>query len=109
QNTKGKLSRISNQLINNLTGLWQGVFVTDINGDGLPDIMLGNYGLNSKLTASEKYPLKLFCKDFDNNHNIDQVLAIAKHGKYYTFLGKETLEKQLPYINKKYLSYEKMA
>ena len=65
--------------------------------------------MNSKLAASEKYPLKLFCKDFDNNHNIDQVLAIAKNGKYYTFLGKETLEKQLPYINKKYLSYEKMA
>ncbi|MEO6723199.1 MAG: VCBS repeat-containing protein [Ferruginibacter sp.] len=109
QNTKGKLAKINNQLINNLTGLWQSVFVTDVNNDGLPDILLGNYGLNTKLTASEKYPLKLYCKDFDNNHNIDQVLAIAKDGKYYTFLGKETLEKQLPYINKQFLSYEKLA
>ena len=108
-NAKGKLVKVNNELINKLTGLWQSVFVADVNGDNQPDILLGNYGLNTKLTASQQFPLKLFCKDFDNNHNIDQVMAIEKNGKYYTFLGKEALEKQLPFINKEYLSYEKMA
>jgi enediyne biosynthesis protein E4 len=109
QNQKGKLVKLVNPIISSLTGLWQSLFVTDVNADGLPDILLGNYGLNSKLTASQQYPIKLFCKDFDNNHSVDQLLAIQKNGKYYTFLGKETLDKRLPFLNKQFLSYEKMA
>ncbi len=30
----------------------------DLNGDGFDDLLLGNYGLNSKFTASSDYPLK---------------------------------------------------
>ena len=109
RNLKGNLEKVNDQLLNNLNGLWQSVFIADVNNDDRPDILLGNYGLNSKLTATHTYPLKLYCKDFDNNLNMDQVMAIAKNGKYYTFLGKETLEKQLPFIRKEYLSYDKMA
>jgi hypothetical protein len=38
-----------------------------------------------------------------------QILAVQKEGRYYPFLDKENLEKQLPFLKKKYLSYEKMA
>ena len=34
----------------------------DVNGDGFDDILLGNYGLNSKLAASINYPLKMFVR-----------------------------------------------
>ena len=64
----------------------------------------------SKLHASEQYPLKLFVDDFDNNGALDQVLAIEKENKYYTFLGKEDLEKQLPALmRKKYPNYSGLA
>ena len=41
---------------------------------------------------------------------MDQILAIEKEGKYYTFLGKEEIEKQLPALmRKKYLHYAAFA
>lgn len=92
-----------------LKGWWSSVLCADINGDGFKDIILGNYGLNSKLTASSSYPLKMYVADFDGNGNTDQIIAVAKHGKYYPFSGKEDLEKQLPYLKKDFLSYGKMA
>ena len=90
-------------------GLWQTLTVSDVNGDGKPDVLAGNYGLNSKLTASVSSPLKLYVKDMDNNGTLDQILTYTKDGKEYTFLGKEELEKQLPGIRKTYLLYSSFA
>lgn len=92
-----------------LKGWWSSMKCLDVNGDGFKDILLGNYGLNSKLTASSSYPLKMYVVDIDNNGKSDQLLAVAKNGKYYPFLGKEDLEKQLPYLKKNFLSYQSMA
>lgn len=92
-----------------LKGWWSSMLCTDLNGDGFKDILLGNYGLNSKLTASNSYPLKMYVSDIDGNKKTDQILAVARNGKYYPFLGKEDLEKQLPYLKKDFLSYKKMA
>jgi enediyne biosynthesis protein E4 len=91
------------------TGWWQSISAFDINKDGRKDLILGNYGLNSKLTPAKDAPLKMFLFDPDNNNSADQVLAVEKGGNYYTFLGKEDLEKQLPYLKKEYLSYREMA
>ncbi len=90
-------------------GLWQTLTISDINGDGNLDILAGNWGLNSKLKGSEKAPLKLYVKDFDNNGSVDQLLTYTVHNKEYTFLGKEELEKQLPLIRKNFLLYSSFA
>jgi enediyne biosynthesis protein E4 len=92
-----------------LSGWWCSMLSTDLNGDGYPDLLLGNYGLNSKLTASAEYPLKMYVGDMMNNQRMAQILAVQKEGHYYPFLDKENLEKQLPFLKKKYLSYGKMA
>lgn len=93
----------------NLKGWYSSLKIMDINKDGYQDIFLGNLGLNSKLTGSPKYPLKMFVKDLDGNKITDQIVAIEKKGKYYPWLGKVELERQLPYLKKTYLSYSKMA
>ena len=59
---------------------------------------------------SQQFPLELFVGDLDNNGSTDQVLAIEKNEKYYTFLGKEELEKQLPALMRKQSSdYSSLA
>jgi enediyne biosynthesis protein E4 len=98
-----------NKPLAELTGWWQSVYIADVNNDSIPDILLGNYGLNSKLKASEEHPLMMHLKDIDNNQNPDQILSVYHNGNYYPFLGKETLEKHLPYLKKEFLSYQKMA
>jgi enediyne biosynthesis protein E4 len=94
----------------NSTGLWQTVFATDINGDGYPDLLAGNWGHNSKLWERKKGPLKLYVKDFDNNMTVEQILCYtAADGKEYTFLAKDELEKELPVLKKAYLNYSDVA
>ena len=93
-----------------LKGWWFSMCAADLNGDGHVDILLGNYGLNSKLQASVAYPLKMYVLDSLRKLGYaNQILAVAKEGKYYTFLSKEDLEKQLPFLKRDYLSYSKMA
>ncbi len=91
------------------SGLWQTLTVSDINSDGNIDILAGNWGLISKLKGSDKAPLKLYVKDFDNNGSVDQLLTYTVHNKEYTFLDKEELEKQLPLIRKNFLLYSCFA
>jgi len=83
------------------SGWWESICVTDMNGDGKPDLLAGNWGLNSKLAASVRNPLKLYVGDFDANGVEDPVLAVEKGGKYYPFLGKDELEKHFPAIVRK--------
>ncbi|MES1197967.1 MAG: FG-GAP-like repeat-containing protein, partial [Chitinophagaceae bacterium] len=111
KNQKGKLFDATASFgLEHTTGLWNTLHITDINGDGFDDILAGNFGTNSKLHANKKYPLKLYVDDFDNNGTSDQILAVENGGKYYSFLGKEELEIQIPsVIRKKYLGYTSFA
>jgi hypothetical protein len=111
RNVKGQLTEMTARAgVAGLTGMWQSMLATDLNNDGAVDIVLGNWGLNSKLRASAQWPLRLYIADIDHNGAPDQILAHADSGRYYTFLGKEELEKQLPaLIRKKYLTYHSFA
>ena len=91
------------------TGLWQTIFITDINGDGNKDILAGNWGYNSKLYAGKNGPLKLYVKDFDKNGSNEQVMAYTIDGKEYPFLAKDELERPLPVLKKAYLTYSEVA
>jgi hypothetical protein len=91
------------------TGLWQSIYMTDVNGDGLDDILAGNWGHNSKLWAGKNGPLKLYVKDFDNNGSFEQIMCYTVDGKEYTFLAKDELERALPVLKKAYLKYNEVA
>jgi hypothetical protein len=93
----------------NSTGLWQSLYVTDIDHDGNPDILAGNWGDNSKLAAGKNGPLKLYVKDFDNNGIVEQVMTYTVDGQEYPFLAKDELERTLPVLKKAYLTYGEVA
>ncbi len=95
--------------IPNSTGLWQTVCTTDVNGDGLMDILAGNWGHNNKLWSGKNGPVKLYVKDFDNNGSVEQVMTYTVDGKEYTFLAKDELERPLPVLKKAYLTYSEVA
>lgn len=91
------------------TGLWQTVFVTDVNQDGAPDLLAGNWGQNSKLWERKTGPLKLYIRDFDNNGKTEQILAYTVNGEEFPFLPKDELERPLPVLKKAYVTYGEVA
>ena len=96
-------------LASDITGLWQAIQAFDIDGDGDQDYLLGNWGLNSKFTATKKAPLKLFYGDFDENGQTETILALPKNGKYYTLAGFDDLSSQLIFLRKKFNAYKDFA
>ena len=102
-------NKFTRKPIDATNGLWQSLYIDDINGDGSPDIIGGNWGLNSKLAAGKTGPLKLYVGDFDKNGRSDQILAYTIDGKEYPFLPKDEIEVVLPMVKKKFLYYSDYA
>jgi hypothetical protein len=90
-------------------GWWTMIYGDDFDGDGDTDLFLGNWGNNSKLNANIKHPLMMGLLDADDNGESDPLLCQFIDGEYYTFLPKNDLEKKIPSLRKKYLSYASMA
>jgi len=65
KNNNGKLA--DPIVIPGSNGWWQRVEAADIDKDGDIDLVLGNWGLNTKFKASSVKPLTMYVNDFDNN------------------------------------------
>lgn len=101
---------VTTQKINKkINGLWRAINAFDIDNDGDTDYLLGNWGLNSKLTASSEYPMQMFYDDFDNNGVPETILATAKDGVYYPIYGLDELASQLTFLKKKFSTYKEFA
>ncbi|MBK8881555.1 MAG: VCBS repeat-containing protein [Bacteroidales bacterium] len=87
-------------------GWWNTITAVDLDRDGDPDYVAGNLGLNSQLKASIKEPVTIYAKDFDNNGSVDALMCYYIQGTSYPFYGKDDLQDQMPFIEKKYPTYE---
>ena len=90
-------------------GLWNTIKIPDFDKDGDLDMIAGNWSLNTRLKASKEFPITLYKNDYDNNGKIDPVIGYYEKGKETVFASKDEIVKQIPLINKKYLSYRKFA
>lgn len=91
------------QTIYSTQGWWQTLLPADYDGDGDIDLIAGNFGLNSRLKAGEKQPVRLYLNDFDDNGRTEQVMTYYLKGNEINFSSKLQLEKQMPSLKKKFL------
>jgi len=92
-----------------LNGLWQSIHVSDLNGNGLMDVVLGNFGINSRLQASDESPLKLFVNDFSEDGQTAPIIAYNPDGEDRPFEQLDEILAQLPDVQEKIRSYRDYA
>ncbi len=102
-------SAFTKKMMTDKKGWWNFTLPCDVDGDGDIDWIAGNLGLNSRLKASDKEPVRLYYYDFDGNDKKEQILTYYLHGKEIPVANKEELQKQLPGLKKKFLYAEDFA
>ncbi len=58
------------------TGWWNSIAAGDFDNDGDIDYIVGNLGENSFYRASDRYPVRVYGKDFDNNGVYDMITSL---------------------------------
>lgn len=95
--------------LSSLYGWWQTVTSADVNGDGKPDLILGNVGENFYLHPDKDHPVKIWINDFDHNGSIDKLLTHTVDNKDMPVFLKRDMEDQLPVLKKQALKHGDFA
>ncbi|MEO5685293.1 MAG: VCBS repeat-containing protein [Chitinophagaceae bacterium] len=109
-NVNGKLENKTSRFFDKeYSGWWNKIATGDFNGDGKPDLVLGNFGLNSQCKASEKQPAEMYYKDFDDNGSVDPILCFYIQGKSYPYVTRDELLDQMSIMRTRFTDYKSYA
>ncbi len=91
--------------LENSDGWWKSVKVSDLDGDGYQDLILGNFGTNSMFKASETHPVRVYMNDYDNNGSLDHVYTFRSGERFIPYHVREAMTEQLVFLKKKFPSF----
>ncbi|THH41430.1 VCBS repeat-containing protein [Neolewinella litorea] len=91
------------------TGWWNTLHVDDLNGDGRPDLVVGNEGSNNLFGVSKERPAVLSYADRDRNGSVDPLLSYYIDDVLYPDLTRDELLNQLSSQRSRYPSYRSYA
>jgi hypothetical protein len=105
----GRLVRLKTPGLEQSEGWWNRIVAGDFTGRGRVDFVVGNLGLNTRLSASDAEPVTMYAKDFDGNGVTDQIVSVYNHGTSYPIAMRDELLTALPYLKPRYPRYADYA
>ena len=80
-----------------------------MNGDGKPDLIVGNLGLNSQCKVSDTEPAEMIFKDFDDNGAVDPIMCFYIMGKSYPYITRDEMLDQMSVMRPRFPDYTSYA
>ena len=84
------------------SGWWTSLTGCDFNGDGRPDYVVGNVGLNTQYHADPQHPALLFSGDFRGNGSTQLIEAFYEGDKIYPWRTLRDLGAAIPAVLKRF-------
>ena len=114
-NEKGVLTNVSSGTgVSDKHGWWNSIVAGDFDNDGDIDYIVGNLGLNSNYKASDRYPVRVYGKDFDGNGSYDMITSMYlpdQQGdkREFPMISRDDLLRQMNSMRKRFPSYRSYA
>lgn len=105
RNTGGQFQKIEMPELDNLKGWYRTLEIADLDNNGLPDLIIGNNGLNSRFKVSQSTPVRMYLNDFDQNGSIEHIFTRQEGDAQVPYTLKHDLERQIPSVKKQYMRY----
>jgi hypothetical protein len=111
RNTESGFTNVTDHTgVSDRIGWWNSLAGGDFDKDGDIDYIAGNFGLNTYFQCSDKEPLTLYAKDFDNNGLYDPFISCYWRGPdgrkaEYFYHTRDDMIKQLVLIRAKFEKY----
>lgn len=104
-----KEGAIERKKLENTSGWWNTVDLTDLDGDGQNEILLGNLGLNNDLNVSVNEPMDIYVHDFDGNLSTDPIISYYRNGLRWPYANLDLIAGQIVNVKRTYRTYKEYA
>ena len=84
------------------TGWWNALAAADFNGDGRPDFVAGNLGLNTPYHASPEHPALLFTGDLAGNHTSLSLEGYYEGDRLFPWLTRKQIGAMIPAVLRRF-------
>lgn len=105
-NNKGAFSEMK---IDSPAGLWTFVTTVDADADGMPDIIAGNWGVNSLFNSRGTQRLALYHGNLNDDGRVAMFLAYMENDQWRPFYDLGTMSKALPWLTTAFPTYNAYA